>query len=82
MQVELDAKCMHTNFGGRELSGFGDIATFNFGQISLWTHGLQFIVVKKFNTRNSAQNFVISPMTIIIRSTFDTFINCRSEAKF
>ena len=70
------------NFCGQGLSSFGDIATFNFGQISLWTHGLQFIVVKKFNTRNSAQNFVISPMTIIICSTFDTFINCRSEAKF
>ena len=47
-----------------------------------WTHGLQFIVVKKLNGRNSAQNFVISPMTIIICSTYDTFINCRSEAKF
>ena len=28
MQVGTDVKCMHTNFGGRGLSGFGDIATF------------------------------------------------------
>ena len=28
MQVEIDVKCMHTNFGGRGLSGFGDVATF------------------------------------------------------
>ena len=28
MQVEIDVKFMHTNFGGRDLSGFGDIATF------------------------------------------------------
>ena len=26
---------MHTDFGGHGLSGFGDIATFNNGQISL-----------------------------------------------
>ena len=24
MQVGVDVKCMHTNFGGRGLSGFGD----------------------------------------------------------
>ena len=40
MQVEIDVKCMHTNFGGRGLSGFGDTATFKNGQISLSTHGL------------------------------------------
>ena len=28
MQVGIDVKCMHTNFGGRGLSGFGDMATF------------------------------------------------------
>ena len=27
MQVGVDVKCMHTNFGGRILSSFGDIAT-------------------------------------------------------
>ena len=28
MQVGIDVKYMHTNFGGRGLSGFGDMATF------------------------------------------------------
>ena len=40
MQVGIDVKFMHTNFGGRDLFGFGDIATFKNGQISLSTHGL------------------------------------------
>ena len=40
MQVVVDVKYMHTNFGGRGLSGSGDIATFKNGQISLSEHGL------------------------------------------
>ena len=40
MQVGADVKCMHTNFGGRGFSGFGDIAIFKNGQISLSDHGL------------------------------------------
>ena len=40
MQIGVDDKCMHTNFDGRDLSGFGDIATFKNGQISPSTHGL------------------------------------------
>ena len=28
MQVGIDVTCMHTNFGGRGLSGFGDKITF------------------------------------------------------
>ena len=40
MQVGVDVTCMHTNFGGHTLSGFGDIGTFKNGQISLSTHGL------------------------------------------
>ena len=40
MQVRIDVKCMHTNFGGRTLPGFGDIATSKNGQISLSDHGL------------------------------------------
>ena len=43
MQVEIDVKCMHTDFGGRGLSGFGD-------KISLWS-----IKVEKFNRSESAQ---------------------------
>ena len=40
MKVGIDVKFIHTNFGGCGLFGFGDIATFNNGQISLSTHGL------------------------------------------
>ena len=40
MQVGVDVTYMHTNFDGRGLSGFGDIAIFKNGQISLSTHGL------------------------------------------
>ena len=40
MQVEIDDKCMHTNFGGCSLLSFGDIATFKNGQFSPSDHGL------------------------------------------
>ena len=40
IQVEVDVKCMHINFGGHSLSSFGDIATLKNGQISLSDHGL------------------------------------------
>ena len=40
MQVGIDVECMHTNFSGRALPGFRDIATFKNGQISLSEHGL------------------------------------------
>ena len=40
MQVGVDVKCMNINFGGCDLSDFGDIATFKNGQISLSDHGL------------------------------------------
>ena len=40
MQVGTGVKCMHTNFSGRALPCFVDIATFKNGQISLSEHGL------------------------------------------
>ena len=40
MQVWIDVTCMHTNFGGCGLFGFGDTANFKNGQISLSDHGL------------------------------------------
>ena len=43
MQVEVDVTCIHNNFGGRGLSGFGD-------KISLWS-----IKVEKFNRSELAQ---------------------------
>ena len=48
MQVGIDVKCMHTDFGGRGLSGFGD-------KISLWS-----IIVEKFNRSESAQKIYAS----------------------
>ena len=40
MQVGMNGKCMYTNFGGCDYSGFGDITTFKNGQFSLSDHGL------------------------------------------
>ena len=40
MQVGIDVKFIHTNFGGRGLSSFRDTAALKNGQISLSTHGL------------------------------------------
>ena len=40
MHIGMDVTCMHTNFGGCDLSGFGDIATLKNGQFSLSDHGL------------------------------------------
>ena len=40
MHVRIDVKYIHTSFGGRDIFGFGDIATFKNGQISLSDHGL------------------------------------------
>ena len=39
MQIGVDVKCIHTNFGGCDLYGFGDTATLKNSQISLSTHG-------------------------------------------
>ena len=44
MQVGIDVKCMHTNFGGCGLFAFGD-------KISLKS-----MVMEKFNRSESAQN--------------------------
>ena len=48
MQVGIDVKCIHTDFGGRGLSSFGD-------KISLWSN-----VVEKFNQSESAQKIYAS----------------------
>ena len=40
MQVDVDELYMCTNFGERDLSGFGDTTTLKNGQISLSDHGL------------------------------------------
>ena len=43
MQVGVHVTCMHINFDGCGHSGFGDIATFKNGQISLSDHGLYIV---------------------------------------
>ena len=48
MQVGVDVTCIHTNFGGCGLSGFGD-------KISLWS-----IKVEKFNQLELAQKIYAS----------------------
>ena len=40
MHVGIDITCMYINFGGHDLYGFGDTATFKNGQISLSDYGL------------------------------------------
>ena len=40
MEVGIDVKHIHTNFGGRGYFCFGDTITLKNGQISLSTHGL------------------------------------------
>ena len=40
IQVGVDVTYMYTNFGGRDLSSFGDTGTLKNGQFSLSDHGL------------------------------------------
>ena len=55
MQVGVDVTYMHTNFGERDLSSFGDIATFENGKFPFPT-----MVIKKFNRLESAQKIYAS----------------------
>ena len=60
MQVGVDVTCLHTSFGGRDSSGFGDTVTFkkrpNF-PFGAWTivHGME-----KFNQSELAQKIYAS----------------------
>ena len=47
MQIRIDELYICTNFGERDFSSFGDIATLKNGQISLSDHGLQ-VIIKTF----------------------------------
>ena len=49
MQLGVDVTCMYIDFGGRDLSSFGDTATLKNSQMSLSDHGLYSMVIKKFN---------------------------------
>ena len=48
MQVGVDVTCINTNFGGCDLSGFGDIATFKNGHI---VHGHQKIQLLRIGSK-------------------------------
>ena len=59
MQVGVDVTCMHIKFGGHDLSGFGDIATFQKRPIfpfGAWTYS----PIKKFNRLELAQKIYAS----------------------
>ena len=69
MQVKVNVLCMHNNFDGCRHSGFGDIATFKNGQISLSNHALlQSMVIKKFNHLESAQKIHASRGQCIVHA--------------
>ena len=59
MQVGIDITCIHANFSGRGLSSFGEIATFNNSQISL------FDFIKKLNGLESDQKIHASRGDVI-----------------
>ena len=54
MQLGIDVTCMHTNFGGRGLSGFGVMAFFCLPSKTAKIF-LRTMVIKKFNRSESAQ---------------------------
>ena len=47
MQVEVDMKCMQTNFGGHGYSGFQSYGSFCLPSKMVKIHGLYFMGVKK-----------------------------------
>ena len=58
IQVEVDELCMYINFGRCDLFGFGDIATFKNGQISLLTHGYSPWSSKNLIDQNQLKKFM------------------------
>ena len=58
MQVGIDVKSMHTDFGGRGLSSFGDTGTLKNGQISLSDHGYSPWSPKNLIDRNWLKKFM------------------------
>ena len=59
MQVGIDVKCMHTNFGGRAFSGFGDTVTFKTAKFPFPTMDYS-PWFKKFNRSELAQKIYAS----------------------
>ena len=64
---------MHTSFGGRGLSGFGDMATFQKQPNFPSTHGL-YMVIKKLIDRNWLKKFM--QVGIDVKCTHTSFGGC------
>ena len=58
MQIGIDVTCMHTNFGERGLSGFGDIATLKNGKFPFQTMDYSPWSSKKLIDRNRPKKFM------------------------
>ena len=58
IKIGIDVRFMYTDFGGRDLSGFGDTTTLKNGQISLSTHGLYPWSSKNLIDRNRLKKFI------------------------
>ena len=58
MQVGVDVTYMHTNFGERDLSGFGDITTFKNGKIPFPTMDYSPWSSKNLINRNRLKKFM------------------------
>ena len=58
MQVGVDVTYMHTNFGERDLSGFGDIATFKNGKFPFPTMDYSPWSSKNLINRNRLKKFM------------------------
>ena len=86
MQVWIDVKCMHTNFGGRGYFGFGDIATFKNGQISLSDHGHQKIQSIRIGSKNSCKYGLMSsaytPILVDVATLVSEIYLLSKTAKF
>ena len=76
MQVEVNVLSMHINFDGCRHSGFGDIATFKNGQISLSHHGLYSPwSSKKLIIWNRLKKFMLVEVNVLCMHT--NFDGCR-----
>ena len=86
MQVGMNVKCMYTNFGGCEYSGFGDIATFKNGQFSLSVHGHQKIQSIGIGSKNSCNYKLMSsactPILVSVTSLVSEILLPSKMAKF
>ena len=59
MLVGIDVKCMHTNFGGRDLSSFGDIATSKTAKFSFRTMDYSPWSLKNLIDRNQLEKLML-----------------------